>query len=357
LTAPRLKPPRIVNPEVEALRRKLLSVDERIFREHGGGEAAALAEKYGYREYIVARLLAALGDAGEVEALLRWNEKPLPETIRCNDYLIPCERLAERLEQKGFKLTGIPWIPEGLEVVEAPMRVGATHEYLRGYYYIQDPGSMTVAPLLDPRPGELVVDMAAAPGGKASHILQLTRDRARLLAVEANRRRVRALRSNLQRMGFTSYIIMRMDSRLLPRRMPQLKGAVDRVMLDAPSSGEGIIRKDPSRKRSRGPEDLYYIHWLQLDMLYTGVELLRPGGLLVYAACSTSPEEGELVISRLLELRGDVEVARLPSRIGSPGLASYPYAPLRGEARDCIRLWPHRHGTEGFFICGLRRTK
>ncbi len=353
----RLKPPRIVNSAVEALRKRLKGVDEEIFRERGGGEASRLAEKYGYREYIVARLLAALGDPGEVEELLRWNEKPLPDTIRCNDYLIPCGVLVERLEQKDFKLTGVPWIPEGLEVVEAPMSVGATHEYLRGYYYIQDPGSMTVAPLLDPRPGELVVDMAAAPGGKASHILQLARDRARLIAVEANRLRARALRSNLQRMGFTSYLILRMDSRLLPERMPWLAGSVDKVMLDAPSSGEGIIRKDPERKTSRGPEDLYYIHWLQLDMLYTGVELLRPGGLLVYAACSTSPEEGELVVSRLLELRGDVEVARLDAPIGSPGLESYEYAALRGEARGCIRLWPHRHGTEGFFICGLRKTE
>ncbi len=351
----RLTPPRIINPRVESLRKKLASIDEMIFRDRGGGEASRLAVKYGYRDYIVARLIAALGNVAEVEELLEWNEKPLPETIRCNDYLIPCSDLVERLEQKGFTLSGIPWIPEGIEVVDAPMSVGATHEYLRGYYYIQDPGSMSVTPLLDPKPGEIIVDMAAAPGGKASHILQLARDRALLVAVEANRKRVRALRSNLQRLGFTSYIIHRMDSRLLPKRIPGLRASADKVLLDAPSSGEGIIRKDPSRKTSRGPEDLYYIHWLQLDMLYTGIELLKPGGILVYAACSTSPEEGELVISRILDLRNDVEVARLDYRIGSPGLDSYEYAELRGEARGCIRLWPHRHGTEGFFICGLRR--
>lgn len=352
-----LTPPRIVNPEVDSLRRRLAGLDKDIFRERSSPQAERLAARYGYREYIVAKLLAALRDEREVEELLEWNEKPLPETIRCNDYLVRCYDLVERLEQKGFKLTGIPWIPEGLEVLEAPLRTGATHEYLRGYYYIQDPGSMSVAPLLDPRPGELIVDMAAAPGGKASHILQITRDQASLIAVEANRRRVKALRSNLQRLGFTSFLILRMDSRLLPERMPQLRGSTDKVMLDAPSSGEGIIRKDPSRKTSRGPEDLYYIHWLQLDMLYTGIELLKPGGLLVYAACSTSPEEGELTVSRLLDLRSDVEVARLDYRIGSPGLDSYDYAPLREEVRGCLRLWPHRHGTEGFFICGLRRVE
>ncbi|BAN89866.1 RsmB/NOP family class I SAM-dependent RNA methyltransferase [Aeropyrum camini] len=315
--------------------------------------AERMAREAGYSPVLVEKYIQILGDEEEAREIIKWNDKPLPETIRCNDFLIPCSELESMLSQKGFTLSRIPWLPHGIEVLEQPIRVGATHEYMQGLYYIQDPGSMLVAYLLGAEPGEVVLDMAAAPGGKSTHIQQLSRDSTTLVAVDISRRRMRALRSHMQRMGFRSYVALRADSRMLT----SIAGAgwADKVLLDAPSTGEGIIRKDPERRRSRSQLDVLKVHYLQLELLYTAVDLARPGAPILYAACSTSPEEGELVISRLLRLRSDVEVETLEAPIGSPGVETYLGMEMEGEVRKCLRLWPHRHGTEGFFICRLKR--
>lgn len=325
----------------------LYSIDQALSIKPGP-EAVRLARKYGYLPFMVERYLHILG--GETVDLLEANEEPLPETIRCNSHLIDCRLLEDRMEEKGFILEPIPFTRHGYIVEEQLIPVGATHEYLQGYYYIQDPGSMTVVSHLDPRPGEVIIDAAAAPGGKATQILQETGDSALLVAVDINRRRMRALRSHLNRMRFTSYILVRQDSRRLP---PGLEA--DRILLDAPSSGEGIIRKDKSRKKSRRPEDLRMIHELQYTMLYSLLDRLKPGGVLVYAACTTAVEEGELVIARLLESRDDIKVEDGGAYPGDPGVEEYARLRLPSDVRLCKRLWPHRHGTEGFFICRMRK--
>lgn len=314
-------------------------------------EILEVSRRFGYEPSIVYRLAEALG-LEETLRLLEANEKPLPETIRCNDYLIDCARLEERLERKGFKLEKIEWLPHGYEVREAPLPVGATHEYLLGYYYIQDPGSMLAGYLLDPKPGELVIDMCAAPGGKATQILQLTRDKARLVAVEKSRARIRSLRSHLQRMGFTSFILVRADALTLPAELK-----ADRILLDAPSSGEGIVRKDAGRKKRGKLEDIRAVHETQVRLLEKARELVKEGGVILYSTCSTAVEEGEYVVHKILEKHGDLSVASLDSPVVSRGVTSYRGVDLNPEVAKCGRLWPHIQGYEGFFVCKLVREK
>ena len=311
-------------------------------------EAKTIAERYGYLPYMIERYLQLLG-AQETLELLEANEEPLPETIRCNDYLIDCSELRRRLEGKGFTLQQLHLAPHGFIVDNAPISVGATIEYLQGFYYVQDPGSMLVAYELEPRPGELILDMAAAPGGKATQILQLTFDQAYLLAVDISKRRMKALRSHLSRMRFRNYALLRGDSRRLG-----VSEAFDRILLDAPSSGEGIIRKDPSRRRSRTLDDIIAVATIQAEMLRAAVRYVKPGGVIVYAACTLAPEEGELVVSSVLEEFEylDVEHLTMPH---SPGVDEYFNVKLDPAVRRCGRLYPHRHGTEGFFVCKLKK--
>jgi len=311
-----------------------------------GREAVRLAERYGYLPYMVERYIEILGLEGARE-LLEANEQPLPETIRCNDYLIDCDDLVQSLEGKGFEVEPLHLAAHGMIVRKAPFSIGATLEYLQGYYYIQDPASMLVAYELDPKPGEVVLDMAAAPGGKATQILQLTRDKALLMAVEISRSRMRALRSNLARMGFRNYILIRGDSRRL-----SLALQVDRVLLDAPSSGEGIIRKDPTRKRSRGLEDIIAVSTLQRELLRAAIRYAKRGAVIVYSACSLAPEEGEAVISSVLEEGYKVDIGEL-SVPHEQGVDEYFNFRFDKRVRRCGRLYPHIHGTEGFFICKL----
>ncbi len=321
-----------------------------IFSVRPSREAVRLAEKYGYLPYITERYILLLGSVEEAVQLLEANEEPLPETIRCNHCRIDCRKLAERLAEKGTVLARIPFTPYGYEVVESRISVGATHEYLMGYYYVQDPASMLPVEALAPRPGELIVDMAAAPGGKATQILQDTCDRARLLAVDISRLRLRALRSHMQRMGFTNYVALRADARKLPEGL-----GADRVLLDAPCSGEGVIRKDPSRKRSRTLADILYLSRLQRELLRRALEIVKPGGLVVYATCSTAVEENEYVVSSVVERFDDAEVVRLDSIPGAPGVVEYGRVRFPEYVKYCRRLYPHIHGTEGFTICAIRR--
>lgn len=327
-------------------------LDSKIFSPYDfAREVLELSSRYDYEPSVVYRLVEAVG-LSEAESVLKANEKPLPETMRCNDYLIDCEILKERLEGKGFELKKIAWLAHGYEVERAPLRLGATHEYLLGYYYIQDPGSMLAGYILDPRPEEVIIDMCAAPGGKATQILQLTRDRARLIAVEKSRRRMRSLRSHLQRMGFSSFVLVRADALDLPETIK-----ADRILLDAPCSGEGIIRKDPRRRKRGRLEDIKALHELQVRLLEKAYRLLKEGGVLLYAVCSTAVEEGEYVVHKVLERHSDLRVEKIDSPVVSRGITSYRGVDLNPELALCGRLWPHVQGYEGFFVCKLVKER
>ncbi len=322
--------------------------DDVVFADRSSDEARRLADKYGYLPYIVERYMELLGP--EAEDLLEANEVPMPETIRCNDFKVSCSDLVSRLGEAGFEVEKVPFLPHGYQVLSAPISPGATHEYLKGYYYLQDPGSMMIVYTLSPRPGSVVLDMAAAPGGKATQVLQLTRDSALLIAIEPKRDRIRALRSNIQRMGFSNYIIIRGDA-----RFAKVGLTPDFVLLDAPSSGEGIIRKDPSRKRRTTLSDLRRIHSLQLELLGRALELVRPGGFVTYSACSTAVEEGEYVVHKVVSSRDDVTTEPLTSFPVVKAFEEYRGIQFDDRVRNCGRLFPHVQGTEGFFVCRLRR--
>ena len=321
---------------------------EEIFTIRPTQKAVELAHRYGYRPWIVERYLRMLPEE-EVYSLLEANERPLEKSIRCNDYLIECRELERRLEEKDVTLKKIPFTRHGYYVESSGDKIGYLHEYMLGYYYIQGPASMIPVEVLDPRPGEDILDAAAAPGGKSTQILQLTKDKARLLAVDKNRKRVKSLRSHLSRMGFNNYIIVRMDALKLPPNY-----LFDRILLDAPCSGEGIIRKDPSRKKSRTIDDLKYLSSLQIKMLSHISRLVREGGVVVYSTCTIGVEENEYVLTKALERNPCLEPVETKAP-GSRGITSYSGVEFDERLERCKRILPHQLNTEGFFICMLER--
>ncbi len=304
-----------------------------------------LATKYGYDEFIVRRWLAFFGE--EAMQIIEAMERGVPKYIRVNTIKIGEDELVERLEERGFvlKKTEVPYC---YEIAEEPFSIGATPEYLMGYYYVMDKSSCIPPLELDPKPEELVVDFAASPGGKTTFLAQLMGNRGKILALEANPERIQPLVDNIHRMGVMNAAVIRMNA----ARFHELGIKADKILLDAPCTGEGIIHKDPSRKTSRGVEDIKFCSSLQLDLLRSAILSLKPGGTVVYSTCSMTPEENELVVSKVI---GEFDVHLENVSYGDDALTDLPGIEVSTEIGKAKRLFPHRHRCSGFFIAKIVR--
>ena len=305
----------------------------------------ALAEKYGYDPYIVARFARLVP---ELERFLASMEQPLPLYIRANTLKIAPNALIKRLTDKGFTVKTCD-LPDCLEVTAEPYSLGASAEHLLGYFYIQDLSSMIPPLALAPRPGETVIDMAASPGGKTTHLAQLMNNEGVLIAIEKEPARLPALEMNLGRCGVRSTAVYNIDG----LEAVSLGIKADRVLLDAPCTGEGVIAKDRTRKTSRDTADIAFCSTLQRQLIDAAAAVLKPGGSLVYSTCSFAPEEDELVIDYAVRRHGfHVE----PTPYGVPALESFGDLKFAPEVKNARRLYPHLHRTAGFFVARLRHA-
>jgi NOL1/NOP2/sun family putative RNA methylase len=282
----------------------------------------------------------------DVKGFLKKMELTPQSYLRTNTLKINTKDLKERLVSKGFELEDTI-LDDVLCVKKQTFRLGATTEYLLGYYYIQDLSSCLAVDALDVRENQTVLDMASAPGGKTTYISQKMKNTGILIALETNPRRMRALRFNLQRCGVINTCILKMDG----KSAMDLNVQFDRVILDAPCSCEGIIGKDKSRKTNHRPEDIEFCATRQSDLIETAVRVVKPGGLLVYSTCSFAPEENEIVVNLLLE-KLDIEIE--PIRYGSEGLTSFGLLQFNPTLKNTRRFYPHIHDTLGFYIAKMR---
>lgn len=305
-----------------------------------------LAEKYGYDEFILRRWIRFFKD--DAVEILKAFENGIPKYIRVNTIKIDEDRLVKRLEERGFGLEKTE-VRYCYEIVEEPYSAGATPEYLMGYYYIMDKSSCIPPLALDPKPGEIVVDLAASPGGKTTFLSMLMKNRGVVLAVEPQKERLQALIDNIHRMGAMNVAVVNIDG----RDVGKLKLKADRVLLDAPCTGEGIIHKDRSRKTDRGAGDIAFCSGLQRELILAGFDLLRDGGVMVYSTCSLTPEENEMVVDYLLKHRN----ARLEEVEYGDEALTIPELKLRHleEIKKARRLYPHRHRCSGFFVAKIRK--
>ncbi|BFH73334.1 RsmB/NOP family class I SAM-dependent RNA methyltransferase [Sulfurisphaera javensis] len=312
-------------------------------------KAIRLARKYKFLDYMIERYLKIMGD-NETEEFLYSCSYPLRKSIRCNDLLISCEKLERRMREKGFELEKVHWLKHGYIVKSVPPRpsLGATIEYLSGYYYIQGLASMVPAYVLNPTSQDFVLDMAAAPGGKTTQLAQLMQNSGIIVAVEKSRERIRSLYSNINRMGVKNTILLRADATILNK----LNAKFSKILLDAPCSGEGLIPEDPSRKTKTTIDDLREFFYTQLRLIDTAYKVLKEGGVLVYSTCSVAPEENEAVVNYLVE-NYNVKIDKISGYPAISGLTEYNGIKFDESLRNCIRFYPHKSGTEGFFICKI----
>ncbi|AIF83523.1 ribosomal RNA methyltransferase NOP2 [Candidatus Nitrososphaera evergladensis SR1] len=307
--------------------------------------STALADKYGYGEWLVGRFLQHVP---EVERFMEKMEQPPSQYIRVNTLKTTRDDLESRLAAKGFELEPTA-LSEVLKVTKAPMATGATNEYLLGHYYIQDLSSCMAVEALDAQKSQSALDMAAAPGGKTTHIAQRMQNTGSIVALEPNTKRARSMSFNLDRLGVANTCILCADALCATAGLGKEK--FDRVLLDAPCSCEGVIAKDKTRKTSHSPQDVDYCAGRQEKMLEAAVGACKRGGIIVYSTCSFAPEENEVIVDRMVRKFG---VSVEPMLHGSEGLAHFGNMEFDKSVRNARRFYPHIHDTTGFFVARMR---
>lgn len=290
-----------------------------------------------------------LGD--EYDAFLKSLEEGSPlEGIRRNSLKISESQFLEMMKSHGQVLgEKIPWCPTGWYYRgEAGRNRLSLHPwYHAGLYYFQEPSAMYPAELLDPQPGEKVLDLCAAPGGKTTQLGMKMMNQGLLVANEINPKRVRALEKNIQLYGISNCIITNSTGKHL---LETYGSYFDRVLVDAPCSGEGTFRRDPRALREymgyRGEE----LEKTQRDILQYAARLLKPGGHLVYSTCTFNTRENEEAAAMLADLGFVVEAPVKQAGLGD-GIA----IPGHSELRGAVRFWPHRSKGEGHFAIRMRK--
>ncbi|MFT4326990.1 MAG: NOL1/NOP2/sun family putative RNA methylase [Candidatus Woesearchaeota archaeon] len=275
----------------------------------------------------------------------------LNRSIRIGNKM-PVVVVKKNLEAKGWVLEKIPWMEKGFWVrhKEGRLDLGSTIEHQLGYFYIQESASMIPPLALDPKPGDLILDMCSAPGSKTTQIAEMMQNTGLVVANDVNGLRLAPLGVNVQRMGVYNVIQTQRDSARLSWNI-----AFDKILLDAPCSGVGTIRKSLKTIGMWNPKMINHIAGLQRKLLHVAWGLLKPGGVLVYSTCSTEPEEDEEIISTFLENNKDADVLpfELPGFKRSPAIQSFEGKVYDERVKHTLRVWPQDNDTEGFYVAKL----
>ncbi len=310
-----------------------------------GEDAEALALRHSHPAWLVRRWLDRWGP-DQCRAFLEKDNETPPLVLRVNTLRRTREELLGALRAEGVEAEPSPVSPDGVRLAAFPS-LTELKAFQSGWFMVQDDAAQLVTDALDPQPGETVLDLCAAPGGKSTHAAQRMQNRGQVLAWDLRPDRVKLLKENCARLGVSIVKAFSQDAREAGKKH---KVRADRVLVDAPCSGLGILRRRPDLRWNKRPSDLLAaLPRLQREILDGAARCVKPGGVLVYAVCSVEPEENEGVLKEFLAARTDHRIEPL-----SP-LARGPLADAL-TPEGCLRLLPHKHDTDGFFIARLRRA-
>ena len=305
--------------------------------------ALYLSLHYAYPLWMVQRWIKNLG-AEAAEAYCSAGNRRPPLTIRTNTLRLSREELQRVLQAEGTESRECRYAPEGL-YLKLAHRLVEMKSFQQGLFQVQGESSMLAAPLLNPQPGERVLDLCSAPGGKTTHLATLMKNQGRIIAADLYPHRLKLVQAAAERQGIQIIQAENIDGRSLPS---EWQGTFQRVLLDVPCSGLGVIRRKGDLKWRRRPEDIASLSQLQMQLLRSAFQALCSGGVLLYSACTTEPEETTEVINKFLA----------QERLAQPVILS-PFLPQELHAEEKIAgqifLWPAQHNLDGFFLARIRK--
>ncbi|ESK96859.1 trna (cytosine-5-)-methyltransferase nsun2 [Moniliophthora roreri MCA 2997] len=316
-----------------------------------------IANYYGYNEFLAEKLFQLFPVAEAIE-FFEANEVPRPVTIRTNTLRTRRRDLAQALINRGVNLEPIgKWTNVGLQVFESSVPIGATPEYLGGHYMLQAASSFLPVIALAPQPEERVLDMASAPGGKTTHIAALLQNTGIVFANDANKARTKSLSANVHRLGCKNVVVCSYDG----REFPKVMGGFDRVLLDAPCSGTGVISKDSSVKVNKSERDFTLLAHLQKQLILCALDSVSPdsktGGYVVYSTCSVTVDENEAVVDYALRKRPNVKLVDTGIGFGREGYTKYRGKVFNPSVKLTRRFYPHVHNMDGFYVAKFKVEK
>jgi 16S rRNA (cytosine967-C5)-methyltransferase len=311
-------------------------------RFHQGDDLHQLADWYSFEEWMVKEWVDRFG-LSEAEDLLHALNGEAPIVLRVNTRKTSVEACRERLNEEGIETTPARYAPCGL-IAKKRFNAQSSRAFQDGWYEIQDEGSQIICYLVEPQPGQFVVDACAGAGGKTLLLGEIMQNKGEIAAFDSDLRRLRELEKRRARAGI-DIIVTQQPDRLHPG---DLLGKADRVLVDAPCTGIGTVRRNPSLKWTIKPAMVESYAHRQANILETSASYVRPGGRLVYATCSLFQKENEDVVEQFLERRTEFQPAVPRAILTNLGIEIK-------TAESFVTLFPHRHGTDGFFVAVLEK--
>lgn len=278
-------------------------------------------------------------------------QKPLPTCVWANPLKTTPEAVAKFLQSQNLSFQPLSWYPRAFRVYDWK-KPGLTLPFASGWYNLQEEIALSAVKTLDPKPREHILDLCAAPGGKTVQMAMALQGTGMVVANEAQISRLSSLRVMLDRMGLSNVAITNYDGRCIPLA----NHSFDRVLVDAPCSGEGTIRKGKTTRKQHYSRYSQKISTIQKQLLHRALQLVKPGGVVVYSTCTFAPEENEAVIDEVLRDRGWLESATIKNLQGMSGLQHWEGQTFREDLVHAQRYFPHFNDTGGFFVARIRRS-
>jgi len=296
---------------------------------------------HSFPDWIVANWLDQFGPT-ETEQLCQWMNQTPAIDLRINHLRTTIEQVESAFQHAGVQTQRMPPLPYALRLVEASGNIQDLPGFQDGWWVVQDCSAQLVSYLVNPQPGETVIDACAAPGGKTTHLAELMADQGIVWACDKTPSRLKKLEQNRDRLHLQSIHIQTGDS----RNFPQFHNQADRVLLDAPCSGLGTLHRHADARWRQTPDSVMQLAQLQTELLNEVAAWVKPGGVLVYATCTLHPAENETQIERFLSVHPDWQLV--------PPSPSSPAASFATRSGWC-KVLPHQHQMDGFFMAQLKR--